>query len=111
MAKGSKLDLALGANWDEGWALVDEATITAESLLLEPQKHQLYFKREKRRGKIVTLVGPLHVTPKKAQELLAELKKSLGCGGSFKEEFIELQGEVEAKARALLEAWGYRFKR
>lgn len=91
--------------------MVDEAATGTEPLLLEPQKHQLYFKREKRRGKVVTLVGPLHVSPKKSQELLGELKKSLGCGGSFKEEFIELQGEVEVKARPLLEAQGYRFKR
>ncbi len=111
MAKGTKLELSLGGAWDEGWALVDEASSVKEPELLDPAKHQLYFKREKRRGKVVTLVGPLHVTPQMAQELLCGLKKTLCCGGTFNAPWLELQGALEEKARTELEQRGYRFKR
>ncbi len=39
------------------------------------------------------------------------MKKKLGTGGSFKEEFMEFQGDIQPRIRELFEVEGYRFKR
>jgi len=38
------------------------------------------------------------------------LKKKLGCGGSYKENFMEFQGELKEKIRPLLVDVGFKFK-
>ena len=67
MGRGTKLDLSIGARFDEGWKEVEEAKVLPEAELLEPSKHRLVFKKEKRRGKPVTLVGPFAVEAAEAQ--------------------------------------------
>jgi len=112
MARGTKLDLNIGANFSDGWAEVQTPTVKKISNeILEPEKHFLHFKREKRRGKVVTLVGPFQLKKQEATEVLKKLKKKLGCGGSYKEHFMEFQGELQQKLKELLEAEGFRFKR
>ena len=110
MSRGKKLDLAIGASFDDDWTVVKEET-TSKQPLLEPSKHALVFKREKRRGKVVTLVGEFFLEKKEAQKLLKKLKTSLACGGSFKDGWMEFQGEVQEKLKPLLTDIGYRFKR
>ena len=110
MQRGVKLDLDVGSRWDEGWHQVDEVAAKPKAELLEPSKHQLFFKKEKRRGKIVTLAGPLHVSDDDAKALLKTLKAALGCGGTLKAEWMEFQGDIAPKLRELLEARHYRFK-
>ena len=110
MSRGKKLDLNIGADFGSDWQEVKTATKKIKIEITEPSKHQLYFKKEKRRGKVVTLVGPLHVSKDDAQALLKKLKKKLGTGGSFKEEFMEFQGDIQPRIRELFEAEGYRFK-
>ena len=110
MSRGKKLDLSIGASFDDDWAVVDD-TKPQKQTVLEPQKHQLVFKREKRRGKVVTLVGEFSLEKKTAQALLKSLKSSLACGGAFKEGWMEFQGEVQERIKALLVEKGYRFKR
>ena len=76
MSRGKKLDLFIGANIEDGWAEVQspqKSKISKE--ILEPQKHFLVFKREKRRGKVVTLVGEFHLSKEDATKLLKSLKK------------------------------------
>jgi len=111
MSRGTKLDLFIGAEIDEGWAEVKSPRKTSVSdELLEPSKHFLVFKKEKRRGKSVTLVGEFHLQPNDSSATLKALKKKLGCGGSFKDGWMEFQGELKDKIRPLLLENGFRFK-
>jgi translation initiation factor 1 len=111
MSRGKKLDLFVGADLGEGWAEVEEAQPETPGEILAPQKHLLVFKREKRRGKTVTLVGPFALEKPDADALLKMLKKKLGSGGSYKAPWMEFQGECSTKLLPLLEAEAFRFKR
>lgn len=112
MSRGTKLDLQIGMDFDESdWNVVTEKRKSVAAETLEPSKHQLVFHKEKRRGKMVTLVGPFALESETAKDLLKTLKKKLGCGGTISEDFLEFQGEVHVKLRELLETMEYRFKR
>ena len=111
MSRGKKLDIFIGSDFGDGWAEVqsqEKAKYVNE--LQEPNKHFLRFLQEKRRGKTVTLVGEFHIPKESSTLLLKMLKKKLGCGGSFKEGWMEFQGELKEKIRPLLIAEGFRFK-
>jgi len=80
--------------------------------LIEPKnQHQLVFTYEKRKGKPVTLVGRFHIVENEKKELLKLLKKKLACGGSIKDEWIELQGDVKQKVKEVLEKEGWKFRK
>ncbi|MBN2781604.1 MAG: translation initiation factor [Campylobacterales bacterium] len=111
MSRGKKLDLFIGADIGDGWAEVQispGSKISNE--ILEPSKHQLYFSKEKRRGKTVTLVGVFRLSDKDAKEILKKLKKKLGCGGAFKDGFMEFQGDIKDSLREYLTENGFTFK-
>lgn len=111
MSRGKKLDIFIGANIDDGWAEVQtQKKSSSSNEILEPSKHFLFFKKEKRRGKTVTLVGEFQVEKSDSASILKKLKKSLGCGGSFKDGWMEFQGELKDKLKPLLVAEGFRFK-
>jgi translation initiation factor 1 len=111
MSRGTKLDLFIGAEIEDGWAEVQTPRKTKVSNeILEPQKHFLYFQKEKRRGKTVTLVGEFFLNENDATDLLKNLKKKLGCGGAYKENMMEFQGDIKIKLRELLVEAGFRFK-
>ncbi len=102
----------MGADLGDGWAS-DNKQKPSNKKCLEikpPKKHQLYFAKEKRRGKVVTVVQPFHLEKATLQALLKQVKKKLGTGGTLKEDRLEFQGEVSEKLRQILEAMGYRFK-
>ena len=112
MSRGKKLDLFIGAEIEDGWAQVQDARRTnVVDEILEPQKHSLVFKKEKRRGKVVTLVGEFHLSGDESEKLLKNLKKKLGCGGTCKDGWMEFQGELKDKLRALLIEDNFRFKK
>lgn len=78
---------------------------------IEPKNnHQLVFTFEKRRGKPVTLVGRFYLSDSDKKDVLKLLKKKLACGGSIKDEWIELQGDVKDKIKVILEKEGWKFK-
>jgi len=79
--------------------------------ILPPEKHQLHFAKEKRRGKIVTIVKPFCLEKGVLQSLLKTLKKKLGTGGTSKENWLEFQGDISNLLQKHLEAMGYRFKK
>jgi translation initiation factor 1 len=111
MSKGKKLDIFIGADIDDGWAEVQtsrKSSISKE--ILEPSKHFLIFKKEKRRGKTVTLIGEFQLSKEDATATLKTLKKKLGCGGSYKDNWMEFQGELKDKLRDLLIQKNFRFK-
>lgn len=79
--------------------------------ILTPQKHMLHFAKEKRRGKVVTLVRPFCLTTNDLKTLLKNVKKQLGTGGTMKENTLEFQGELQAQLKTILESLNYRFKK
>ncbi|DAB28329.1 MAG: translation initiation factor SUI1 [Sulfurimonas sp. RIFOXYD12_FULL_33_39] len=112
MSRGKKLDIFIGAEIEDGWAEIKSPrkTVIADEIL-EPSKHFLVFKKEKRRGKTVTLVGEFHLHVSQLETILKNLKKKLGCGGTLKDGWMEFQGELQEKLRELLINEGFRFKR
>jgi translation initiation factor 1 len=111
LSRGKKLDLFIGAEIEDGWAEVESPRKTAVAgEILEPNKLFLVFKKEKRRGKTVTLVGEFCIKAESSEEILKSLKKKLGCGGTFKDGWMEFQGELKDKLRALLIESNFRFK-
>jgi translation initiation factor 1 len=78
--------------------------------ILEPSAHRLVFQKEKRKGKVVTLVGPFSLSEEDAQKTLSTLKKSLACGGAYKEGWMEFQGDIAPKVREALEKLSFKFK-
>jgi len=111
MSRGKKLDIFIGADIDDTWAQVQSprASQIADEIL-EPQKHLLVFAKEKRRGKTVTLVGEFHLTKEDATKTLKLLKKKLGCGGTFKDGWMEFQGEIKQEIKTLLLSENFRIK-
>ncbi len=109
MSRGQKLDLFIGANIADGWSKVADETTTNQEIL-EPSKHSLYFSKEKRNGKIITLVGEFFISETDAKTLLSKIKKKLGCGGAYKDGFMEFQGELKDKLRAHFIEGGFKFK-
>ena len=105
-----KLTFDLGASWGDGWSMEEDKTSKVFTLL-EPSVHRLVFQKEKRRGKVITLVGPFSLSDEDAQKSLSILKKSLACGGSYKEGWMEFQGDIAPKVRVQLEKMGFGFKK
>ena len=103
----------MGADFRDGWSS-DNKKKTAEKVshgFKPPEKHQLHLAKEKRRGKVVTVVKPFCLEKKTMEELLTTLKKKLGTGGTVKEDSLEFQGDIPEVLRKHLEALGYRFKK
>lgn len=73
-------------------------------------QHQLVFTFEKRRGKPVTLVGRFFISEKEKKDILKMLKTKLGCGGTIKNEWIEIQGDKKDKIKDILIKDGWKFK-
>jgi translation initiation factor 1 len=101
----------MGAKFEDGWSSDNKSKAkTAKQEIKEPAKHLLTFANEKRRGKTVTIIKPFFLTTDTLKSLLKELKKILGSGGTIKENTLELQGEVNTKAKEFLIKKGFRFK-
>ena len=110
MGRGTKLDLQIGADFSDGWQEIGDAPNVDRKTVLAPEAHRLVFKKEKRRGKPVTLVGPFALEKSEAEARLKQWKKKLGCGGTFKEEWMEFQGDLAASLRPLLVQDGFALK-
>ena len=103
----------MGANFGDGWASdnKDKPLKSKDTELKAPEKPQLHFAKEKRRGKVVTIVKPFCLSKDDLEALLKTLKKKMGTGGTAKEDTLEFQGEVAEVLRTHLESLGYRFKK
>jgi len=83
----------MGADFGDEWSS-DNKNKPAKKISTEvktPEKHQLHFAKEKRRGKVVTIVKPFCLDKTILQALLKTLKKKLGTGGTVKEDSLEFQ--------------------
>jgi len=101
----------IGANWGDGWSSDNKTKAdNAAKETKAPDKHRLHFAREKRNGKIVTIVKPFFLEDTAAETLLKTLKKSLATGGTIKDDTLEFQGEVSEKLKAQLIKLGYGMK-
>ena len=102
----------MGANFEDGWSSDNKEKPSKKSPeeIKSPEKHQLHFSKEKRRGKVVTIVKPFYLEKSALQSLLKVLKKKLGTGGTVKENSLEFQGDIPEQLRKHLEALEYRFK-
>ncbi|MCP4538380.1 MAG: stress response translation initiation inhibitor YciH [Chloroflexi bacterium] len=79
---------------------------------LSPERQVAYIRRESkgRRGKTVTVICNLQLTPTDMADLCKRLKKACGTGGTVKEGVIEIQGHQRERVAAELEKLGYRTK-
>ena len=101
----------MGANFEDGWSSDNKEKPTSKSVEVKaPEQNQLHFAKEKRRGKVVTIVKPFHLEKSQLQALLKVLKKKLGTGGTVKENTLEFQGDIPEQLRKQLEVLKYRFK-
>ena len=110
MARGKKVDLFVGAKIEDDWQQVKTATIKSLADILKPNEHSLHVKKQNRKGKGVTLVGPFSLEDKTLKELLKKSKQKFACGGKIDGDFIELQGDISEKLKAYFKELGYRFK-
>lgn len=63
-----------------------------------------------RAGKAVTVVTGIPVTKSELKKLARELKARCGCGGTVKDDAIEIQGDKRDEALEVLKAKGYSVK-
>ena len=66
------------------------------------------IKIDKRRyGRKVTVLEGIDASAVNLQELLSKLKSACACGGTIKNNIIELQGDHRRQVRKLLGKWGF----
>ena len=103
----------MGADFGDDWSSdnKNKPAKKTSTQIKAPEKHQLHFAKEKRRGKVVTIVKPFHLEKKTLQALLKTIKKKLGTGGTPKDNTLEFQGDLQIPLKDILEGLEYRFKR
>lgn len=82
-----------------------------EPVRVPPEKQTARLAMEKRKkGKRVTVVRGLKPDETDLQDLLTDLKNTVGAGGTLKDDVIEIQGEQIERVRDRLSKIGYRVK-
>jgi translation initiation factor 1 len=117
MGIAEKLALGLGAKLDGNTfdtkkedKVKSKEQKDSKKVILQKKEHMLVFALEKRNGKPVTIIGKFQVEDEKRKEILKLLKTKLACGGSIKDEYIEIQGDLKDKIRIILVDNGWKFK-
>lgn len=83
----------------------------ADGKVVLPRHQTARIRREKRaKGKIVTAVAGLDPVASDLLELLTELRKQCGAGGSVQDDELLLQGDHREHIAQLLRAKGYQVK-
>ena len=91
--------------------IVDSDYKSISNQILKPEKHSLHFRKEKRRGKTITMVGFFHISEKEKLEILKSIKKSISTGGTVREDYLEFQGDIENRLKEEFIKRGFKFKR
>ena len=68
-------------------------------------KIRVYIKKAKF-DKVVTVVEG--ISPEEIERTAKSLKRMLACGGTYKSNYVELQGEHRTAAKKALESIGYK---
>ena len=68
------------------------------------------LERKGRAGKTATIIYDLTITDDETLRLAADLKRSLGCGGSVRGNEILIQGDRVADCRRILASRGFKVK-
>lgn len=74
-----------------------------ETIAREEERIQV-FTIKRRYGKIITIINGIHTNGK---QLLKEMKRKLACGGTFKGNEIELQGDHKNRVKDILIKQGF----
>lgn len=82
---------------------IDEVRPAEICLKIEIQKN-------KRGGKIVSVIKDLPHNPEYFKKLLKKMKSALGTGGSFKDDSLEIQGDHRDKMSEFLHKQGFKVK-
>jgi len=107
------MDIKIGSSLDNDKAWSSDTKNKIKEILkakISPNEHSLVFKMEKRRGKPVSIMGPFFIAQKEMKELCRKLKKKLRSGGTYKDEWMEFQGECRDKLKELIKKEGFRTK-
>jgi len=64
-----------------------------------------------RKGKGVTVISGVPLPESELKHLARELKARCGCGGTVKDDIIEIQGDLRDKLIEILQSKGYIVKR
>ncbi len=102
----------IGSKLTDGWSSDNKVKVKTKISqdIKTPQKHQLTFSKEKRRGKIVIMIKPFFLSKDDLKILLKSLKKELGTGGTLKDNTLEFQGEIDNKLRISLAKREFRLR-
>jgi translation initiation factor 1 len=74
--------------------------------IIERGEERIKIYVEKRKfGKPITIIEGISDN---AKEIVSQLKSKLACGGTFKNNHIELQGDHRSKLKELLKKLGYK---
>lgn len=112
------MKLEIGAKLGDGWSVdaicpkcgenESECRCTQNQKVLPKNEHRLVFRREKRRGKPVICAGEFFLEDSEMKGVLKSLKKKLAVGGTVKNGWVEMQGEIQEKMKNELVAMGFR---
>lgn len=83
---------------------------SASTEILIPEKHLLHFRKENRRGKVVTMVGFFQIQENEKIQLLKTLKKIVSTGGTVRDDYLEFQGDLKDRLKIELIKIGFKFK-
>ncbi len=100
----------MGAKFNDGWSLDEGDKEEKKTACRAYDKHQLIIAKEKRKGKVVTIVKPFYLDKKTLQVVLKKLKKKLATGGTHKENTLEFQGDIKDILVVELSSLGFGMK-
>ncbi|MCD6289863.1 MAG: translation initiation factor [Anaerolineae bacterium] len=91
-----------------------ESTSSPEPQVESPPPHQqtarIALDRKGRRGKVVTLISGLRLTPAEMNALGKTLRRACGAGGTVKGSIIEVQGDHRQHIKRLLREQGFQVR-
>ncbi len=87
----------------------DELLNEAESAIDQETAKVKIFLEQRSFGKEVTVISGINMDEKAIKELVKDLKRAIGTGGTYKNGVIELRGDVRKRVKELLvKNWGFK---
>jgi translation initiation factor 1 len=84
---------------------------TLDGNWIPPKKHYppIHIIKEKRKGKMVTLIKNIPLEGNALKDFVSELKKHLAVGGSLKQDILEIQGDKSNEIQDFLKMKGLKY--